>query len=45
MSPDFEPRQPQPLRGNDEAGEWVIAKFGGTSLGKFMINIAEQIVP
>ena len=28
-----------------EEEQWIVAKFGGTSLGKFMENIAEQIVP
>ena len=23
---------------------WVVQKFGGTSIGKFAVNIAEQIV-
>lgn len=35
----------QQLRSNAQATEWVVAKFGGTSLGKFMVNIAEEIVP
>lgn len=24
---------------------WIIQKFGGTSVGKFIDNIAEQVVP
>lgn len=29
---------------NDSAGGWVVQKFGGTSVGKFSVNIAEDIV-
>lgn len=32
------------LRGNDAKGGWVVQKFGGTSVGKFASNIAEDIV-
>ncbi len=31
------------LKNNSEAG-WVVQKFGGTSVGKFAVNIAEDIV-
>jgi aspartate kinase len=34
----------QLLRGNDSANGWVVQKFGGTSVGKFAVNIAEDIV-
>lgn len=34
----------QLLRGNDSANGWVVQKFGGTSVGKFAVNIAEEIV-
>jgi aspartate kinase len=30
-------------KNNSEAG-WVVQKFGGTSVGKFAVNIAEDIV-
>ncbi|PVH85550.1 aspartate kinase-like protein [Cadophora sp. DSE1049] len=29
---------------NDSEGGWVVQKFGGTSVGKFAVNIAEDIV-
>jgi hypothetical protein len=29
---------------NDSQGGWVVQKFGGTSVGKFPVNIAEDIV-
>lgn len=32
------------LRGNNAKGGWVVQKFGGTSVGKFASNIAEDIV-
>jgi aspartate kinase len=32
------------LRRNDNEGGWVVQKFGGTSVGKLPINIAEDIV-
>lgn len=32
------------LRGNKAPAGWVIQKFGGTSVGKFPIQIAEDIV-
>jgi hypothetical protein len=31
-------------RGNDSRGGWIVQKFGGTSVGKFAVNIAEDIV-
>ncbi|RDW70134.1 aspartokinase [Coleophoma crateriformis] len=34
----------QPLKKNDSQGPWWIQKFGGTSVGKFAVNIAEDIV-
>lgn len=36
-----------PLRGNPEDGTatWVIQKFGGTSVGKFLDNIVTKVVP
>ncbi|GAA5903213.1 hypothetical protein JCM5296_001207 [Sporobolomyces johnsonii] len=34
-----------PLRQNPENGHWVIQKYGGTSVGKFLHTIAEEIVP
>lgn len=33
------------LRGNPARGPWVVQKYGGTSVGKFIENLAEQIVP
>ena len=41
-----DPRQTKlQLRGNEGAkGGWVVQKFGGTSVGKFASNIAEDIV-
>lgn len=29
---------------NDSDAGWVVQKFGGTSVGKFAVNIAEDIV-
>jgi aspartate kinase len=29
---------------NDSEAGWVVQKFGGTSVGKFAVNIAEDIV-
>lgn len=29
---------------NDSEAGWVVQKFGGTSVGKFAVNIAEGIV-
>jgi aspartate kinase len=29
---------------NDSEAGWVVQKFGGTSVGKFPVNIAEDIV-
>ncbi|KAG4430140.1 hypothetical protein IFR05_014376 [Cadophora sp. M221] len=29
---------------NDSEGGWIVQKFGGTSVGKFAVNIAEDIV-
>lgn len=26
------------------SGGWIVQKFGGTSIGKFAVNIAEEIV-
>jgi aspartate kinase len=34
---------PSRWRNDSEAG-WVVQKFGGTSVGKFAVNIAEDIV-
>jgi aspartokinase len=31
-------------RKNDSSAGWVVQKFGGTSVGKFAVNIAEDIV-
>lgn len=31
-------------RGNTSRGGWIVQKFGGTSVGKFAVNIAEDIV-
>ncbi|GAA6062537.1 hypothetical protein JCM10212_004303 [Sporobolomyces blumeae] len=36
---------PTPLRGNPPNGHWVIQKYGGTSVGKFLNTIADEIVP
>lgn len=33
------PKPPQALHSN-----WVVQKFGGTSVGKFALNIIEQVV-
>ncbi|GAA97623.1 uncharacterized protein L969DRAFT_49494 [Mixia osmundae IAM 14324] len=33
------------LRGNPSEGDWVVQKFGGTSIGKFVEVIAQTIVP
>lgn len=33
-----------PLRKNDSPNGWVVQKFGGTSVGKLPVNIAEDIV-
>lgn len=32
------------LKRNESEGGWVVQKFGGTSVGKLPINIAEDIV-
>jgi len=32
------------LKRNDSEGGWVVQKFGGTSVGKLPVNIAEDIV-
>lgn len=29
---------------NDSTGGWVVQKYGGTSVGKFAANIAEDII-
>lgn len=34
----------QPERNLPGGGNWVVQKFGGTSVGKFAISIAENIV-
>ncbi|GAA5969092.1 hypothetical protein JCM21900_000691 [Sporobolomyces salmonicolor] len=34
-----------PLRQNPHNGNWVIQKYGGTSVGKFLHTIADEIVP
>jgi hypothetical protein len=31
-------------RKNNSTAGWVVQKFGGTSVGKFAVNIAEDIV-
>lgn len=31
-------------RGNSNQGGWIVQKFGGTSVGKLPLNIAEDIV-
>jgi len=36
--------EPGELLSNEAEGGWVIQKFGGTSVGKFAAQIAEQIV-
>ncbi|KAI9850689.1 MAG: Aspartokinase [Thelocarpon superellum] len=33
-----------PLQGNVSEGRWIVQKFGGTSIGKFASNIAQDIV-
>jgi hypothetical protein len=38
------PVQTNTMRQNDSRGGWVIQKFGGTSVGKFPKQIAENIV-
>jgi hypothetical protein len=35
---------PNARRRNDSSRGWVVQKFGGTSVGKFAVNIAESIV-
>ena len=34
----------QSRRRNDSKAGWVVQKFGGTSVGKFALNIAQDIV-
>lgn len=34
----------QPERNLPGGGNWVVQKFGGTSVGKFAIGIAEDII-
>jgi aspartate kinase len=29
---------------NTAPGGWIVQKFGGTSVGKFAVNIAEDII-
>jgi hypothetical protein len=29
---------------NTGSGGWIVQKFGGTSVGKFAVNIAEDII-
>lgn len=36
--------QQQALKRNASPGPWIVQKFGGTSVGKFAVNIAEDIV-
>lgn len=31
------------LTGNNAAGGWVVKKFGGTSVGKFALNIVDVV--
>lgn len=33
-----------PALQNDSPGSWIVQKFGGTSVGKLPLNIAEDIV-
>ena len=35
---------PNARRRNDSSRGWVVQKFGGTSVGKFAVKIAEDIV-
>ncbi|KAI9747537.1 MAG: hypothetical protein M4579_007444 [Chaenotheca gracillima] len=37
-------RQRQQVNGESSRGSWIVQKFGGTSLGKFAVNVAEDIV-
>lgn len=32
------------LLSNDASRPWMVQKFGGTSVGKFAVQIAEQVV-
>jgi hypothetical protein len=41
---DTPSRPPNSLIKNNSSGEWVCQKYGGTSVGKFAINIAEAII-
>lgn len=42
--PDASPLISNSLNHNDSHRSWVVQKFGGTSVGKFAVNIAEDIV-
>ncbi|GAA5960279.1 hypothetical protein JCM3765_002526 [Sporobolomyces pararoseus] len=44
-SPSSSRSTPTPLRGNPTNGNWIIQKYGGTSVGKFLNTIADEIVP
>ncbi|GAA6006129.1 hypothetical protein JCM11491_002041 [Sporobolomyces phaffii] len=44
-SPSSSRSTPTPLRGNPPNGNWIIQKYGGTSVGKFLHTIADEIVP
>jgi aspartate kinase len=33
-----------PLLKNASHGAWIVQKYGGTSVGKFAVNIAEDII-
>jgi hypothetical protein len=37
-------KQQAVLKKNNSSGPWIVQKFGGTSVGKFAVNIAEDIV-
>lgn len=35
------------MNGHNDAGpkgKWIVQKFGGTSLGKFAVTVAEEII-
>jgi len=36
---------PEQLVGNPAQGGWVVQKYGGTSVGKFLHDITGQIIP
>lgn len=41
---DASPPISNSLNHNDRHRSWVVQKFGGTSVGKFAVNVAEDIV-